>query len=177
MKGQKIILAATLFLTFGSACSKNQSEHSHSHSQYAGQEKRSIKSLSDDDINNYLSGNGMGFAKAAELNDFPGPKHILENESTLELTAGQKEAVQKSFQKMKDEAVNLGKIIVEKEKELDHLFGQNKIDSDLLRTKTQEIARLQGDLRNAHLQAHLEMKKILSPEQVEKYNKLRGYDN
>ncbi len=157
------------------ACSTNHSEHNQSH--YAGEEKREIKAISAEEISNYLNGNGMGLAKAAELNGYPGPKHILENESTLELTAVQKEEIQSSFQKMKNQAVDLGKQIVEKEKELDSLFGQSKIDGDLLKTKTQEVAKLQGDLRNVHLQAHLEMKKVLSPEQVSKYNQLRGYNN
>lgn len=175
MKKYYLILTTTLIFVFLSACNSIENEPNHSH--YSGEEKRTIKSLSDDDINNYLNGNGMGFAKAAELNGFPGPKHILENESKLELTVEQTEEIQKSFQKMKGEAVNLGKIIVEKEKELDTLFGENKIDGDVLKGKTQEIAKLQGDLRNVHLQAHLEMKRVLSPQQVGKYNQLRRYSN
>jgi hypothetical protein len=42
------------------------------HSPYAGQEKREIKALSAEDIEGYLTGQGMGFAKAAELNHYPG---------------------------------------------------------------------------------------------------------
>lgn len=164
-----------IFLIFIGACS---AEHKgHEHSQYAGQEKRDIKAFSDEDVKSYLEGNGMGFAKVAELNGFPGPKHILENESSLNLTAGQKESVQNSFEKMNTEAVNLGKTIVQKERELDQLFAQNKINNDELKDKTQEIAKLQGDLRNIHLQAHLEMKNLLTIEQVEKYKQLRGYKN
>jgi len=48
------------------------------HSPYAGQENRTIKALSQGEIKNFLSGAGMGFAKAAELNHYPGPKHVLE---------------------------------------------------------------------------------------------------
>jgi hypothetical protein len=36
------------------------------HSPYAGQEKREIKALSHEDIEGYLAGEGMGFAKAGE---------------------------------------------------------------------------------------------------------------
>ena len=35
---------------------------------YAGQDARDIKSLSPEDMSNYLAGKGMGLAKAAELN-------------------------------------------------------------------------------------------------------------
>lgn len=149
----------------------------HQHSSYQGQETRAIKSLSDADIAAYTNGDGMGFAKIAELNGFPGPKHILENESSMNLSAEQKTEVQKSYDKMKQKAVELGKQIVEREKELNELFQQNKIDETTLQEKTQSIAKLQGELRGVHLQAHLEMKKILSPQQVENYKRLRGYQN
>src|SRR4030065_1872841 len=47
-------------------------------SPYAGQETRGIKSLSDREVQEYLAGRGMGLAKAAELNNYPGPAHVLE---------------------------------------------------------------------------------------------------
>jgi len=176
MQKRKIFVTATaLFLL--AACNHAPSEEGHSHSPYSGQEKRIVKALSGSDVTSYLNGEGMGLAKAAELNGYPGPKHILENESALGLSSEQKADVQKSFGKMKDNAVDLGKQIVEKEKELDSLFSHNKIDNSMLQEKTQTIAQLQGDLRKTHLQAHLEMMTILSPVQIEKYNRLRGYKN
>ncbi len=176
MKLFPLILLLTVFLA---ACGEKHGNHAqhNQHSSYSGEEKRAIKSLSDDDVKNYLEGKGMGLAKAAELNGYPGPMHVLENESGLELSAEQKKAVQDSFDRMKQKAVELGKQIVENEKELDALFGRSEITSEILQNQTRKIAELQGDLRNAHLQAHLEMKKVLSPEQVEKYNRLRGYKN
>ena len=44
---------------------------------YAGQQARAIKALSDDDIAALRKGEGMGVAKAAELNGYPGPAHVL----------------------------------------------------------------------------------------------------
>lgn len=44
----------------------------------AGQQHRQIKALSADEIQNYLAGKGAGMAKAAELNHYPGPTHVLE---------------------------------------------------------------------------------------------------
>ena len=38
---------------------------------YAGQEQRSIKSLSEQEVSGLLSGAGAGFARAAELNGYP----------------------------------------------------------------------------------------------------------
>src|SRR5262249_20157560 len=44
---------------------------------YAGRQTRAIKALSEEDIAPLLNGEGMGMAKAAELNGYPGPKHVL----------------------------------------------------------------------------------------------------
>jgi hypothetical protein len=41
---------------------------------YAGQQTRSIKAVSEEDIASLLNGKGMGMAKPAELNGYPGPK-------------------------------------------------------------------------------------------------------
>ena len=45
-------------------------------SAYAGQQSRAIKSLSEQDVDDLLAGRGAGFAKAAELNGYPGPAHV-----------------------------------------------------------------------------------------------------
>lgn len=169
--------AAAFLLVSAGACGTARHNSEHAHSPYQGEEKRLIKSLSDKEVDDYLNGRGMGFAKPAELNSFPGPMHVLELEQKLNLTAEQKTATQNSFQKMKNEAVSLGKMIVEREKELNQMFAENTVDAAALEGKTSEIARLQGDLRRVHLAAHLEIKQVLSAEQVENYNRLRGYQN
>ena len=45
---------------------------------YAGQQVRQVKALSDEDIAAHRKGEGMGMAKAAELNFYPGPAHFGE---------------------------------------------------------------------------------------------------
>ena len=47
-------------------------------SPYAGQQQRTIKALSDQEIGDLLEGRGMGLAKAGELNSYPGPLHVLQ---------------------------------------------------------------------------------------------------
>jgi hypothetical protein len=47
-------------------------------SPYAGQAGREIKALSREEVEGLLAGQGMGYAKAAELNRYPGPAHVLE---------------------------------------------------------------------------------------------------
>jgi hypothetical protein len=55
-------------------------------SPYTGQEKREIKALSKKEIDGYISGDGMGFAKTAELNHYPGPRHVLDLADQLQLS-------------------------------------------------------------------------------------------
>ncbi len=144
-------------------------------SPYAGQEKREIKALSQEDVEGYLSGEGMGFAKAAELNHYPGPKHVLDLAGELRLEKAQIDQTKEAYNKMHKDAVSLGKKIVEKESFLDHLFASGRIDVETLRETTLEIGTLQGELRAVHLRAHVEMKQILTPHQVQRYDELRGY--
>lgn len=147
----------------------------HHPSQYRGEEKRAIKSLSEQDVNAYLDGHGMALAKAAELNHYPGPRHVLELASELKLSDKQVADTKASFDRMHREATRLGALIVEKEKQLDNLFASKQIDSGRLKAVTSEIANLQGELRFVHLKAHLEMRQALTEEQVLKYDQLRGY--
>lgn len=144
-------------------------------SSYAGQEQREIKALSDADVKMYLEGHGMGLAKAAELNHYPGPRHVLDLATELKLSHEQFTKTQQAYDKMHAEAVRLGKMIVAKEKQLDSLYSTQKISEAQLRTLVGDLAKLQGELRFTHLNAHVEMKKILSPPQVAKYDELRGY--
>jgi len=67
---------------------------------YAGQQTRAIKALSDDDIASLLKGEGMGMAKAAELNGYPGPTHVLALAPQLKLTEPQRQQVQAIFDRM-----------------------------------------------------------------------------
>jgi Spy/CpxP family protein refolding chaperone len=144
-------------------------------SPYAGQERREIKALSDGEVRELLQGAGMGLAKAAELNRYPGPRHVLELAGELELSAEQRGATEALFAAMRAEAVALGTAIVARERELDARFAQGRMDAEALAGLTAEIGRLQGALRAAHLRAHLEMRRILSPRQSAAYDQLRGY--
>lgn len=142
---------------------------------FSGRQEREIKALSTDQIQAYLEGRGLELALAAELNHYPGPLHALELAAPLQLTAVQKEETEKVRAAILGEAKRLGRLIVEKEKELDGLFAGGKLDDGGLRAVVAEIARLQGELRVAHLRRHLEMKRILTPQQIKRYDELRGH--
>jgi len=144
---------------------------------YTGLETRQIKALSPEQIAEYKQGHGMGLALAAELNGFPGPKHVLELSNELGLTSEQRRDVQDVYNTMHSAAVDLGEQIVEREAELDELFVGGDIDEQSLQSHLTELASLQGELRNAHLAAHLETKSLLTVDQVDSYNEMRGYQS
>ena len=144
-------------------------------SPYAGLEARSIKALGEDEIEALESGEGMGFALAAELNGYPGPKHVLEMREELELSAEQAAQTRKAYDLMHAAAVELGRRIVEQERGLDRLFAAHTVEGDELDRLTAEIGRLRGELRAVHLRAHLRMVEILSPGQRHAYVTGRGY--
>ncbi len=79
-------------------------------SKYAGEESRKIKSLSDSDIDDLLNGRGWGLAKAAELNGVPGPKHLLEMSSEIDLSPEQISAINAVWADMNTKAKALGAI-------------------------------------------------------------------
>lgn len=79
---------------------------------YSGQETREIKGLSESDIDGLLSGKGMGYAKAAELNGYPGPAHVLELGEKLDLTARQRAETRAIFKRMQNAAQELGAELV-----------------------------------------------------------------
>ncbi|MEE8379367.1 MAG: hypothetical protein V3R49_03230 [Gammaproteobacteria bacterium] len=144
-------------------------------SPYKGQELRSIKALSQSDINGYMTGKGMGFAKAAELNHYPGPRHVLDLSEKLELSDKQLKQTQTLFNKMQAKAINLGKQLIEHEQKLDQLFAQGSVDKNSLEVTLQDIGAIQAKLRNVHLSTHLEQKELLSKHQIMMYDRIRGY--
>lgn len=144
-------------------------------SPYTGQEKRAIKSLSARDIDDLINGRGWGFAKAAELNGLPGPVHILELKDKIGLSLAQTAAVEKLFAGMKERAVPLGKRLVSLERSLNDAFAGRSIDENRLREMLNEVGKVRSELRYVHLATHLKTPAVLSPKQVDDYNRLRGY--
>jgi len=142
---------------------------------YAGQQQREIKSLSSDQVDGLLQGKGMGMAKAAELNHYPGPKHVLDSSDKLNLSQGQLQKTRFFFDEMKKEAMALGEKIVIQERRLDHLFASQTIDEKSLADTLNEIAMLRGKLRYVHLKTHLKQKGIMSAQQIKHYDNVRGY--
>jgi Spy/CpxP family protein refolding chaperone len=142
---------------------------------YAAMTEREIKALSKEEIAGLLQGTGMGMALAAELNGYPGPRHVLDLANGLELTELQRERVTHAFKEMQGKAQPLGEAVVAAERELDHLFTSGTATEELVFAGTGKVAKLQGELRATHLIYHLRMVEILTTKQIADYNRMRGY--
>lgn len=145
-------------------------------SPYVADKSREIKALSQHEIEGYLNGRGMGSARAAELNGYPGPRHVLDMAEKLELAEEQKDRTQAIYETMNAQAAALGKQLVENERELDNRFSDGSIDEKSLDSLVSAIGVLRTKLRHVHLAAHLEQKRLLSEHQVQLYTTLRGYN-
>lgn len=159
----------------GANTASGEHHHGTMMSQYAGDETREIKALSEAEIKGLQSGEGLGLAMPAELNHYPGPKHVLDMADTLSLTPAQKRTIEQSYATMHERAVRIGKDLIDRERSLDREFASTKIEPGTLRRLTAEIGKLRGELRSAHLLAHLETRAALSEQQIRMYDGLRGY--
>ena len=151
------------------------SNSDHHKSKYAEEADREIKSLSINDIKELKKGSGWGLAKAAELNGYPGPSHILKMAKEINLTKEQIIAIQKMFDEMKAQSISLGNQLIQLEKKLNNDFQNKTIDQTKLHNHINDISDIRQKLRLTHLSTHLKTPNILTQEQVSLYNNLRGY--
>jgi Spy/CpxP family protein refolding chaperone len=162
--------ALVLLLATGAGCASMDRA-----TPYAGQEARPIKALSAKETRDLIEGAGMGFAKAAELNRYPGPMHALELADGLELSPAQREALGALLGRHKAEARELGTRVVELERQLDSVFAAGTARADAVDAIVAELGAATARLRASHLKTHLEATRILTPAQVDRYVALRGY--
>lgn len=174
MRSPRLLLA--LALSFGSAGAVGAQAHSHDHtSPFAGFDDREIKALAAEEVDALLAGEGLGMALPAELNHYPGPKHVLEMGAMLNLSAEQEAAARAIFDDMQAQARELGAIIVELERDLDRSFVDGTITEARLDELVAEIALQRASLRAVHLRAHLRLLPVLTDSQRAQYEQARGY--
>ncbi len=145
-------------------------------SPYADESQREIKALSADEQRAWLEGQGVGLARAAELNRHPGPMHVLELARPLALSAEHERRTRALMDRHKAEVRDLGERLVALERELDRLFAGGMPVKEIESSRLAEsIGTLAGRIRASHLRTHIHQTARLSPEQVERYHQLRGY--
>jgi hypothetical protein len=146
-------------------------------SPYRDQAATAIRALTQKEIEDLRIGRGMGLARAAELNSYPGPRHVLDaaQAGQLHLTPVQGRTIQGLFDGMSREAQRLGALILKEEQNLEIEFQTGRITEADLQARVARIAALQGQLRAVHLKTHVATRAALTEQQVQHYNELRGY--
>lgn len=171
MKPAGLLLALSLFLPTTALA-----QHQHAgHSPYAGMQGRAIKSLSDADIEELRRGGGWGLALPAELNGMPGPAHLLELRDEIPLSADQVEKVQALFDDMRNAAIPAGERLIEAESAIEAAFAHGTVEEALLRQLLAEAESARAELRFIHLSQHYKTVALLTPQQIDRYQVLRGY--
>ncbi|HRQ38087.1 MAG TPA: periplasmic heavy metal sensor [Chloroflexota bacterium] len=136
-----------------------------------------IRGMDDQTIEDYLTGKGMGMALPAELNGYPGPRHVIDLADELSLTPEQTAQTQALFDEMQPKAIALGTQILAAEAALEEAFRTQTVDETNLEAQLQAISLLEAQLRYVHLRTHLATLEILNAHQIMLYNSLRGYDD
>ncbi len=167
--------AALLYGSHSGSHTGTGAHSQHGAQPYAGQQSRTIASLSADDVKQLEKGAGWGFAKPAELNGYPGPAHVLELADKLELTAEQKAQTQSIFDAMNKAARDIGVRFIAAEKAVDGVFQSGPATPEQLATRIRSAAETKAELRLVHLKAHIEQTKLLTDAQRKRYAELRGY--
>lgn len=144
-------------------------------SPYVSAQSQDIKALSPAEAKDLLAGKGMGYAKAAELNGYPGPAHVLELADELQLSATQRLDTQAIFDRMAASAKTVGPLLIDAERALDSSFRDKNVNPESLARAVEEIAYLQGELRRIHLHAHIKQTAVLTASQIAQYAVQRGY--
>ena len=146
-------------------------------SPYRHQTQSRLRGFSESEIAELRAGTGMGLARAAELNSYPGPRHVLDaiHAGRLQASPNQVRQIEEIFDAMRSDARRLGAQILSEEEQLETAFRTTTIAEPDLRARVARIASLQGELRITHLRAHLLARTVLTEAQVSRYDELRGY--
>ena len=151
-------------------------QHNHGvQTPYAGMQNRAIKSLSDNDIKELRRGGGWGLALAAELNGMPGPAHMLELKEQIALNQDQVTKTQALMDDMRKAAIPTGERLIAAELALENAFAKGAVEEASLRRLLAEAESARTELRFIHLSQHYKTVQFLKPEQIKRYNILRGY--
>ena len=111
-------------------------------------------------------------AMPADHAGYPGPRHVLDMASDLRLTTEQRAGIEKLYAGMKDKALVRGKELFQAQERLEQMFRDGRPEADL-REQSFRIDSIHAELRWIHLSAHLAAQKILTPEQIATYTRLR----
>ena len=171
----RILLAASLALSFAGSADAQHDHAGHDHAP-GEHDARVPAGLTASDAQGLLSGAGLGMARPAEVNGYPGPLHVLELAEPLLLTDEQRATAERLRAEMLAEAVPLGRQLVDAERSLDAVFQSGTATATDVERAVAVAAAVHARLRAAHLRAHVAMRAALEADQIAAYARLRGHE-
>jgi len=160
-----LLLAAGLAPQATAASAPQENRGGHQGDRHGGMQQRQFRAL--------RQGRGTGMARAAEINGYPGPMHVLQLTEELALSDEQVARTREIRDGVRDRAPEIGRQIIAAEQRLASMFAEDRASAAAMDALLEEIAGLRARLRGLHLNAHLEQARVLSDEQIEQYMKLR----
>jgi hypothetical protein len=122
----------------------------------------------------YLKGEaGEDLARVAEMNHYPLPDKVLKWRNEMDLSPIQIKKITEASAYLRRRRLQIGGSIIDTEKMLDSMFRYNKVQDGNLIFYATRYGSYQGELRNAFLQACLSTQKLLSQQQMSKYESLQ----
>ena len=122
-------------------------QHTHATSPYAHTQSAEYATLTPDEVHELRKGEGMGLARAAELNSFPGPRHLLDLKAKLDLKPGQVARIEKIHATMKTQAIAKGEEILQAERHLANLFASGRPSATEVTRITEHLGIIRGQLQ------------------------------
>lgn len=136
--------------------------------------KSPVRTLSYQEYNNYLKGRASAdMALVAEMNHYPMPDKVLKLSNQLNLSPVQIKKITDINTQMQRRRMQIGGSVIANEKMLDSLFRTRKMSDGNLIFYTNRHGLYQGELKNAILQACLATEKLLSQQQIAKFETLQ----
>lgn len=122
----------------------------------------------------FVNAQGPNFGKGHRM--FSGDERWSNPTSRIpNLTDEQKGKLQELKRKFIEETAQLRGNIMSKRLELKSLWADPKADPNAIRAKERELRELQNQLRDKVLENRLEVRKILTPEQISEFGFGRGF--
>jgi hypothetical protein len=133
-----------------------------------------VRTLTYQQYQAYLKGEaGEDLARVAESNHYPLPDKVLKYRNELDLSPIQIKKITEASTYLRRRRLQIGGSIIDTEKQLDSMFRYNKVQDGNLIFYATRYGSYQGELKNALLQACLSTQRLLSQQQMTKFEALQ----
>ncbi|WP_214072440.1 hypothetical protein [Mucilaginibacter sp. dw_454] len=153
-----ILVATTTYAQSAADTGKHSPVRTLTYQQYEGL----LKGEADEDM-----------ARVAEMNHYPLPEKVLKYKYEIDLSPIQVKKLTEAKDYLHRRRLQIGGSIIDTEHQLDSMFRYNHVQDGNLIFYANRYGLYQGELKNAFLQACLSTRKLLSDQQMAKFESLQ----